>query len=376
MQRTVAPGRCCSRTSCAGAPRRAQVPAQAPHARRGRRWSPSSGSKWELRARDERRTVIGSGVLTLPPLPASGRWVLEKDGEFDELVVLPSTRASRIRTRGAWEVVPKQERAFRFARDDPPAPVVARSRLDVVVGAGRLLADRRAAPMTARPRWEEAGKGERDPRRAAGPAAGSSRSGCFSSSPRIHGPPMAARGDRPLLTLALAPRVPPPQRGSGDVVVIVDRSRSMPPRRQRAKAHSPVRAPRRPDVASASCPFGRSPRVEMALSADWPLPRLHRGDRRRGLEPRGPRSTPRAISFRPIAAAALLVLSDGRDRLDSRVAARRSRPAASRRCVPSARRLGDRRRGRPLVGAANVAAQEPFLVTCDPQVDRRHPRPR
>ncbi|MFO0601262.1 MAG: VWA domain-containing protein [Myxococcaceae bacterium] len=85
----------------------------------------SSGSKWELKGpRDERRTVIGSGVLTLPPLPASGRWVLEKDGEkFDELVVLPlDPRESDLRTRGAWEVVPKQERAFASLATTRPRP--------------------------------------------------------------------------------------------------------------------------------------------------------------------------------------------------------------------------------------------------------------
>jgi hypothetical protein len=57
---------------------------------------------------------MGSGVLTLPPLPAPGRWRLKKDGEiYDALVVLPlDPRESDLRTRGAWEVIPTKPQAF------------------------------------------------------------------------------------------------------------------------------------------------------------------------------------------------------------------------------------------------------------------------
>ena len=85
----------------------------------------SPGSKWELEAPDgETRPVMGSGVLTLPPLSASGRWRLKKDGEiFDALVVLPlDPRESDLRSRGAWEVVPAQRQAFASFATSSPRP--------------------------------------------------------------------------------------------------------------------------------------------------------------------------------------------------------------------------------------------------------------
>jgi hypothetical protein len=75
----------------------------------------SPGAKWELESPDgQARPVMGSGVLTLPPLPAPGRWRLKKDGEiYDALVVLPlDPRESDLRTRGAWEVIPTKPQAF------------------------------------------------------------------------------------------------------------------------------------------------------------------------------------------------------------------------------------------------------------------------
>ena len=83
----------------------------------------SSGSTWELISPSgESRHVMGSGVLTLPPLNASGEWKLEKDGTVvDSLVVLPlDPRESDLRTRGAWEVVPERPRSFaNFATTHP-----------------------------------------------------------------------------------------------------------------------------------------------------------------------------------------------------------------------------------------------------------------
>lgn len=52
-----------------------------------------------------KRPVLGKGAVSLPPLPAPGRWVLERDGEpVDALVVLPlDARESDLRTRGRFE---------------------------------------------------------------------------------------------------------------------------------------------------------------------------------------------------------------------------------------------------------------------------------
>jgi hypothetical protein len=64
-------------------------------------------AKWVLRGpAKQERPVLGVGAVTMPPLPQPGRWVLEKNGErVDELVVLPlDPRESDLRTRGAWEV--------------------------------------------------------------------------------------------------------------------------------------------------------------------------------------------------------------------------------------------------------------------------------
>ncbi|MGV3622131.1 MAG: vWA domain-containing protein [Archangium sp.] len=83
----------------------------------------NSGAKWELRGPDGvTKPVMGSGVLTLPPLPAAGEWKLEKDGElFDALVVMPlDPRESDLQTRGAWEVAAQRPQAFAsFATTNP-----------------------------------------------------------------------------------------------------------------------------------------------------------------------------------------------------------------------------------------------------------------
>lgn len=85
----------------------------------------SSGSTWELLGpKGEKRPVMGSGVLTLPPLPAAGQWTLEKDGKpFDQLVVMPlDPRESDLRDRGAWEVVPKNTQALASFASSHPRP--------------------------------------------------------------------------------------------------------------------------------------------------------------------------------------------------------------------------------------------------------------
>ena len=85
----------------------------------------SPGATWELIAPDgQSRHVMGSGVLTLPPLPAAGRWKLQKDGEpFDSLVVLPlDPRESDLRSRGPWEVIPAQPQAFASFATAHPRP--------------------------------------------------------------------------------------------------------------------------------------------------------------------------------------------------------------------------------------------------------------
>lgn len=85
----------------------------------------SAGSTWELRGPNgEKRPVMGSGILTLPPLSAAGRWTLSKDGDdFDSLVVLPlDPRESDLRDRGAYEVVPPQAQAFASLASTHPRP--------------------------------------------------------------------------------------------------------------------------------------------------------------------------------------------------------------------------------------------------------------
>lgn len=85
----------------------------------------SPGSTWELIAPDgQSRHVMGSGVLTLPPLNAPGRWQLEKDGKpFDALVVLPLDPAeSDLRSRGAWEMIPQEPQAFASFATAHPRP--------------------------------------------------------------------------------------------------------------------------------------------------------------------------------------------------------------------------------------------------------------
>jgi hypothetical protein len=65
------------------------------------------GSTWLVKSpAGEERAVLGVGALTLPALPAPGRWELRKDGEvFDALEVLPlDPRESDLRDRGAWDV--------------------------------------------------------------------------------------------------------------------------------------------------------------------------------------------------------------------------------------------------------------------------------
>jgi hypothetical protein len=85
----------------------------------------SAGATWELHAPSGAvRPVMGSGVLTLPPLPAAGRWALERDGKpFDALVVLPlDPRESDLRGRGAWEAVPEKKQAFASFASTHPRP--------------------------------------------------------------------------------------------------------------------------------------------------------------------------------------------------------------------------------------------------------------
>lgn len=62
-----------------------------------------------------KKPVLGQGAVSLPPLPAPGKWVLERDGEaVDALVVLPlDARESDLRTRGP------------FSTEAPLAPALA-----------------------------------------------------------------------------------------------------------------------------------------------------------------------------------------------------------------------------------------------------------
>ncbi len=81
-----------------------------------------AGAKWELEGA-EVRPVIGSGVLTLPPLP-SGKWALTRDGkDFDAVMVLPiDPRESDLRTRGAWRVEAKNSQTLASLVDTHQRP--------------------------------------------------------------------------------------------------------------------------------------------------------------------------------------------------------------------------------------------------------------
>lgn len=110
-----------------------------------------AGASWTLRGPDgERRPVIGSGVLTLPPLPLAGGWVLEKDREpFDAAVVLPlDARESDLRTRGPWSVEAAKPRALASLATTSPRPWWPVGLLLVLVLADLWL--------TAAPRRKEA----------------------------------------------------------------------------------------------------------------------------------------------------------------------------------------------------------------------------
>ncbi len=66
-----------------------------------------AGFKWALKGPDgKQRPILGAGAVTLPALPAPGRWALLKDGaEVDALAVLPiDPRESDLRTRGPYDV--------------------------------------------------------------------------------------------------------------------------------------------------------------------------------------------------------------------------------------------------------------------------------
>jgi hypothetical protein len=75
----------------------------------------TAGSSWYLLGpQRQRRPVLGVGALTLPPLPAVGRWVLVRDDQpSDSLEVLPlDPRESDLRDRGPWQVSPQTVSRF------------------------------------------------------------------------------------------------------------------------------------------------------------------------------------------------------------------------------------------------------------------------
>lgn len=185
---------------------------------------------------------------------------------------------------------------------------------------------------------------------------------------RISGPPMWLRVALvTLLTIALArPELRFRSAGS-DVVVIVDRSRSMPPRGE-ASAEELIRLlepQRREGDRLGVVSFGREPRVEMALSADGRFPGFtaavdgESSNLSAALDAAGD-LIPADRTGR------VLVLSDGRATgLDARAAARR----LTARGIPvDVRFIGREEAAQDvavtsLVVPPTVAAQEPFLLT-------------
>lgn len=185
---------------------------------------------------------------------------------------------------------------------------------------------------------------------------------------RIPGPPMWIRVALvTLLTVALARPEFRLRSAGSDVVVIVDRSRSMPPRGE-ASAEELIRLlepQRRPGDRLGVISFGRDPRVEMPLSADGRFPGFNASidgeasNLSAALDAAG-ELIPAERSGR------VLVLSDGRATgLDARAAARR----LTSRGIPVDVRFIGREEVAMDVAVTSlmvppaVAAKEPFLLT-------------
>lgn len=185
---------------------------------------------------------------------------------------------------------------------------------------------------------------------------------------RIPGPPMWLRAALlTLLTVALARPEFRVRSAGSDVVVVVDRSRSMPPRAE-ANAEELIRLlepQRRPGDRLGVISFGREPRVDMPLSADG---------RFSGFTSSVDGEASNLSSALDAAgelipsdrAGRVLVLSDGRATgLDSRAAARR----LTARGIPvDVRFIGREEVSRDVAVTSlavppTVAANEPFLVT-------------
>lgn len=122
------------------------------------------GATWLVKGPGgDERAVLGVGPLTLPALPAPGRWQLFKDGErFDELEVLPlDPRESDLRDRGAWDV-----KATSQAGVAALAQVTPRAFWPLVVLLALLLADfwlTARAPKPGLPVGSGRGKGVATP---------------------------------------------------------------------------------------------------------------------------------------------------------------------------------------------------------------------
>jgi|APLak6261679142_1056127.scaffolds.fasta_scaffold00294_5 uncharacterized membrane protein len=187
-------------------------------------------------------------------------------------------------------------------------------------------------------------------------------------SARIAGPPMWLRVALvSLLTLALARPEFRLRSAGSDVVVIVDRSRSMPPRGE-ASAEELIRLlepQRRPGDRLGVISFGRDPRVEMALTSEGRFSGFtaaidgEASNLSAALDAAGD-LIPAERSGR------VLVLSDGRATgLDARAASRR----LTARGIPvDVRYLGREEAAMDvavtsLVVPPTVAAKEPFLLT-------------
>ena len=187
-------------------------------------------------------------------------------------------------------------------------------------------------------------------------------------SARIAGPPMWLRVALvSLLTLALArPELPLRSAGS-DVVVIVDRSRSMPPRGEASAEEliALLEPQRRAGDRLGVISFGRDPRIELPLTSDGRF-----GGFTAAIDGEASNLSAAIDAAGDLIPAErngrVLVISDGRATgLDARAAARR----LTARGIPvDVRHLGREDAARDvavtaLVVPPTVAAREPFLIT-------------
>ncbi len=303
------------------------------------------------------RPVLGVGPVTLPAAASPGEWKLLREGKpTDALVVLPlDPRESDLRTRGPYEVKAAATEGVALTRAAAPAFVLAAAAA-VGVAARRLLAhgQNRCARMTllfpqallllvplALLLWRTA---------------------------KLPGPAFPLRVVLVIVLVLALSRPELTWRSAGsDLIVIADRSKSMPARSEATLEEliHLLEHERKPADRIGVISFGRQARFEMPLSGSATF-----GGFTAELDAEASNlslALDAASDAVPVdRAARVLVLSDGRATgLDARAAARR---LAARGIPVDYRWVGREDSGldvavTSLSGPASVASKEPFQLT-------------